>query len=260
MNGNAAEIGALSFALAAVESCPDLDAQRAYLPRDAHCTADRPAGSIKSNQETISCCVHLPPTESRQLPSYDDVVLLQQLSPVPITYCCRPSCGVDNIGEEDRRQNSIWLRAVTDSREEFLDLVEKRVRISHIGCMSRSDQLNEFGSLDGLGHVTCLVDSREPVTASVQNQGRYIYDRKNVTDVDLHVHPHDGYRSARTRREPHISPSPLFVGLVADDAWTPYVQREGRTTPVLLECLQNAVHSLAGDAARMIRSPRPPRV
>src|SRR5262249_4469764 len=152
-----------------------LDAKRAYLPRDAHRTADRPARSIKSNQEAISCCVHLPATESRQLPSYDDVVLLQQFRPVPITHFCRASCGVDNIGEEDRRQNSIWLRIMADSCEKFLDLVEKRLRISHIGGMVCSDQFNELSTFDGLGHVTCLVDRREPVPAPVQDQCRYIY-------------------------------------------------------------------------------------
>ena len=81
--------------------------------------------------------------------------------------------------------------------------------------MIHSDQLNQFGTFDVPGHVTCLVDSREPVTVSVQNQCRYTYGRKDVTDIDLHVHPHDGYRGTGTRRKPHIGRSPLLVGLVA---------------------------------------------
>jgi hypothetical protein len=43
-----------------------------------------PAGSIKSDQETIPRRVRLPATEPRQLPSHKDVVLLQQFTPFPM--------------------------------------------------------------------------------------------------------------------------------------------------------------------------------
>ena len=79
--------------------------------------------------------------------------------------------------------------------------------------MIRSDQLNQFGAFDMPGHVMCLVDRREPVTVSVQNQCRHTYGRKDVTDIDLHVHPHDGYRGTGARRKPHICRSPLLVGV-----------------------------------------------
>jgi hypothetical protein len=69
-------------------------------------------------------------------------VLLQQLTPVPITHFSRPFCGGDNVGEKDRRQNSIGRRTMPDSREKFLDLLEKRVRISDVGGVIRSNQLN----------------------------------------------------------------------------------------------------------------------
>ena len=47
-----------------------------------------PAGSIKSDQEIIPRRVRLPATEPRQLPSHDDVVLLQQFTSFPVTHLC----------------------------------------------------------------------------------------------------------------------------------------------------------------------------
>ena len=65
-----------------------VDAQRAYLPRDAQPTAD---GPIESDQETIPRRVHIPAMEPRQLPSHNDLVLLQQFTPFPVTnLCCLP--------------------------------------------------------------------------------------------------------------------------------------------------------------------------
>jgi hypothetical protein len=46
-----------------------------------------PAGSIKSDQETIPRRVRLPATEPRQLPSRKDVVLLQQFTPFSDAAC-----------------------------------------------------------------------------------------------------------------------------------------------------------------------------
>ena len=84
-----------------------VDAQRAYLPRDAQPTADGPAGSIESDQETIPRRVHLPATEPRQLPSHNDLVLLQQFTPFPVTNLCCLLCRVDDIGEKNCCQKSM---------------------------------------------------------------------------------------------------------------------------------------------------------
>ena len=102
-----------------------------------------PAGSIKSDQETIPRRVHLPATEPRQLPSHKDVVLLQQFTPFPATHLCCLLCRVDDIGEKNCCQSSIRLGAMTNPREKFLDLIEQRVRISHVWGMIRAGQLSQ---------------------------------------------------------------------------------------------------------------------
>jgi hypothetical protein len=60
-------------------------------------------------------------------PSHDDVVLLQQFTPFPVTYLCCLLCRVDDIGEKNCCQNSIRPRAMTNPPEKFLDLIEQRV-------------------------------------------------------------------------------------------------------------------------------------
>src|SRR6266851_4544236 len=76
------------------------------------------------------------------LPSHNDVVLLQQFTPFPVSDLCCLLCRVDDIGEKNCCQNSIRLGAMTNPREKFLDLIEQRVRISHVWGMIRSGQLN----------------------------------------------------------------------------------------------------------------------
>jgi hypothetical protein len=71
--------------------------------------------------------VHLPATEPRQLPSHNDVVLLRQFTPFPVTHLCCLLCRVDDIGEKNCCQNSIRLGAMTNPREKFIDLIEQRV-------------------------------------------------------------------------------------------------------------------------------------
>ena len=87
-----------------------------------------PAGSIKSDQETIPRRVRLPATEPRQL--------LRTRT----WYCCSSSphfrcCQlrrIDDIGEKNCCQSSIRLGTGRIPREKFLDPIEQRVRISHV--------------------------------------------------------------------------------------------------------------------------------
>ena len=78
-----------------------------------------PAGSIKSDQETIPRRVRLPATEPRQL--------LRTR-----TWCCEKNCC----------QSSIRL-GTGRIREKFLDPIEQRVRISHVWGMIRAGQFSQ---------------------------------------------------------------------------------------------------------------------
>src|SRR5262245_13883079 len=71
------------------------------------------------------------PRNRAQLPPHDGVVLLEQLAPIPISQLHRSFRRVNNVSEEDRRQDAIRFRAMANAGKKFFDLIEERVHISH---------------------------------------------------------------------------------------------------------------------------------
>jgi hypothetical protein len=121
MHCDAADLVADQLALAGVKSSADVDAEVANVVAHRESATDRARGPIESSQEAVSGGVHLAAAKALELPPHQLVVSSDEVVPVVIAEP-RGSLGrSDDVGEENRRQDSIGLVLVMGAGQEELD-------------------------------------------------------------------------------------------------------------------------------------------
>src|SRR5262249_26991367 len=104
---NTADLAVHQLALPCVKPCPDLEAERANAVPNRTRAPNRPRGSVKDREESITGRVHLPSAEVPQLRSDEPMVFLHKLAPSTIAELGSTGGGIDEIGEQDRGQHAV---------------------------------------------------------------------------------------------------------------------------------------------------------
>ena len=135
VDGDAGDLAVDELALARVEPRADVEAEVAHSLDDRLGAADGACRPVEGRQEAVAHGVHLLAARPRELRPDERVVLLEQLTPGPVAdfgHVCRRA---DDVGEEDRGQNSLRLasRCLLFPRlaQERLDRLEE---LAHVGC------------------------------------------------------------------------------------------------------------------------------
>ena len=76
---------------------------------------------------------------------------LEHVAPTAVAEVRGPPGGIDDVGEEHRRQHPIGLARGASSGHEFLDLVDDGVAVTHPWPVVAAGQLDVFGTRDVLG-------------------------------------------------------------------------------------------------------------
>src|SRR5439155_22285269 len=114
---------------------------------------------MKGSEEAIARSVDLLAIELPQPAANESVVLLEQRTPRRIPELGRTLCGADDVGEEDRCENSIRFPWPADARQEPLGLAHRLLmhRVVDPGEQTvQAGQLNDLASGDPLGDVLRL--------------------------------------------------------------------------------------------------------
>ncbi len=110
VNRNAAHVVAAHLDLPRMKSAADLDPESASASTDRLGTAHPPSGTVEGREHAVSSGLDLTATESPQLLADHCVVAIEQVVPASIAALNCLFSRPDNVGEEDRGQNSVGLR------------------------------------------------------------------------------------------------------------------------------------------------------
>src|SRR5688572_9055179 len=95
------------LAFAGMQASANLDAQILHLLRDIECATDGSGRAVESRVEAIARRIVLDAPPAIQSTTYSLVVRENQRFPRSITECCLPRGRVDDVGEQDCRQNRV---------------------------------------------------------------------------------------------------------------------------------------------------------
>ena len=126
MNRDPSDIAVGQFDLAGVQSAADLEAKWPERVPDRSGTPDRPGRAVEDRKEAVASGLDLAASESLELRPRRAVVGDEQGTPSLIADLGRPSCRLDEVGEEDGGKDSIRFVAGADAREKLLDLGKQR--------------------------------------------------------------------------------------------------------------------------------------
>src|SRR2546423_484745 len=208
VHGKAADVVAHPLALTGVDAGSDVEVGLEEPIADGDGAADSARGPIEGGQEPIAGGADLLSAKSRELATYQRVMLLEEVAPGMVTERCRALGGADDVGKEDGGEHPIGLGGRPDAGEELFDLVDHLALVANKRKVVRPGKLEEPGIRDSSRDVATLFDVRVEVTGAVEDERRHANRGKDVADVDLRVHPGERQRGAGTRRKPQVGGQP----------------------------------------------------
>src|SRR4029078_1843624 len=122
--GDAAYLSGDHLALPGVHPRPNFQAKSAEPVAHCHRAAHRAPRRIERGEEAITGGVDLDAAVAVQLAPHRGVVLLDELAPPSVAKLGGARGAVDDIGEQNGREESVGLRPRSDSREKLLDRVD----------------------------------------------------------------------------------------------------------------------------------------
>ena len=129
MNGDAANIGAAAFYLSGVQPSPDVEPESSPSFANGQRRLDRPGGSVEGREEAVPGRLYLFACEASELPANHGVVCVEELSPRSVPRTSSHGGRVDDVGEEDRRQDPVVGGLDALPGQELLDLTNQRFGI-----------------------------------------------------------------------------------------------------------------------------------
>src|ERR1700730_6252465 len=81
----------------------------------------------------------------------------------------KPGCRLDNIDEQDGRENTDRLQRGTFARQELPDLGHQRFAVAHPGNVIIARKLDELCGLDLRGHVATSLAGHQSIATPVEN-------------------------------------------------------------------------------------------
>ena len=158
---------------------------------------------------------------------------------------------VDDVSEQDARENPVPLGHRARAGQELFDLVEDLVRVLGPPEVIGARDLHQPGAVDVLGHVVTMCQRDHAVPGPVQHQGRRVHQWKGRPDVDLHVRGQEGHRRPGARGKALHARERLPRAGIGGDARRPGAQAD-TGPPVRLEVLRELIELLGGYPDRVV--------
>lgn len=208
-----ADVGAEQLDLARVQTGADLDAQAAGAVDHRPGTADSARRPVESREEAVPRLLHFPTAERLDLRAHQRVMPREQIAPGPVSELGRAAGRVDDVGEQDRREDAIGLAGLACPRQELLNLVGDRLDVAGHRQVVGAGEFHEAGTGDQPYEVPAMRDRNRVDTSS----------RKRTPDVAFYVL--GGSAAGGRRRHVAIIGRPFRVFLMRDGCDRPLLAR-----------------------------------
>ena len=223
VHGNPGDLPASHLTLSCMQACANPESQLPQLADDPGRAPDRAGWTVKGGKETISRSVDLAAAVPGELAANDLMVALEHLEPSPVAEFGSTIRGVDDVGEEDGREEAIGRRLLPSSR--VPDLVQKPACLGHDAIGVRTAQrevpdpreLDEPSSRDLACEVAGRLKRHQAILYAVEDERGDANQGKDVTDVDVLVHPQQRLEHPRACPEPEQVEEPSGL-LLAEGA------------------------------------------
>src|SRR5215211_3599369 len=198
--------------LAGVNAGADFEAELGDGIDRAMSAGDGPRRTVEGGEESVAGAANLPAAVAGKLGADGGVVGVQQGAPAAVTELGRARGGLDDVREEDGREDTLGRRVDTTLGEEALHPVG-HCRVA-VNAGIRRGQLEDLGVWDALGEVEAAL----PVAVLVHDQRGDGDGREHLADVGLHQHPQEPGGRARAGGEALVVHVPVLELRIADMA------------------------------------------
>src|SRR5207253_1400894 len=131
---------------------------------------DRSRRPVEGGQESVARRLDLPAAETAERLPDGSLMTLEQLTPAAIAELRGGAGGVDDVGEQDRREHPLGLRRVATPRQELLHLTKGDLRALVPDGVIVAGQLHELGVRYVLGQPATVPDVDQAVMAPVEDE------------------------------------------------------------------------------------------
>src|ERR1700722_1389298 len=213
VDGDAADVAVPQFDLAGVKACPEWQPDLSGSGAECQRAANRAAGTIEGREDSIAGRLdEIAPELLDRLPR-DRIVVVQQAAPGLIAHRGCATRGIDDVGEQYGRKNTLDLDrgAIAASGDELLDIAEKFFDIAGPENMVITRIFDEFGVRYLARERAACRDGHLKVARAMQNEGWNPDTGKDRANIDFCVQQRNRLDCAGTGRKPfdlgeHVDP------------------------------------------------------
>jgi len=162
--------------------------------------------------------------------------------------------GLDDVSEQDSRQDPIGIRNGAMPGKELLNLTYDSVCVTNPGQVIVAGKLDVFRPLDVLSEPAPLLYINDEIPGPMHHESGNPNGREEVTNIDLAVETNELLHRSGTCRESFIAGTPIDKSLVAGDARAEEHHRDPGAPPLFHES-KLVVDDLGGHPMRKIRRP-----
>jgi hypothetical protein len=137
-------------------------------------TEDGSRRSVERGEHAVTCRLHKPSAEPRDLTFREEVVAIEPIPPRLVSEASYSLGGLNDVGEQDRGEAPLSSRRMPGPSEELLDLAH-RARVVGPGEVIGRGEFGESGVGDVSPQISAVIDSHKVVANRVEDQGRGLY-------------------------------------------------------------------------------------
>src|ERR1039458_9085463 len=139
--------------------------------QDRLSAVDRTGWAVESREEAIAGGLHLAAVEMGEVIPYRALVSLEHIPPALVAKLHGRSCGIDDVGEQHRREHAVANGHSPSSGEELLYFTEPLVRVLIEERMVIALELDHPRIRQVFGEPSSLTDVKKAIAGAMQEIG-----------------------------------------------------------------------------------------
>ena len=203
MHRNPADVPASQFDLAGVEAGAQRQANLAGRGLERQRASNGAAGAVERRQNAVAGAFDQIAAMFVDKLLRHLIVALEQSTPLLIAHRGGAARGIDNVREQDRRQNALKIerRTLAIPGDKLLNVAHQRLDIAGPGGVVSAGIFDVFGVRDLRRERAPCCNRNQRVGLPVEHKGWNAHGRQDRGDVDHHVQRHKGFNGAGARGE-----------------------------------------------------------